>query len=39
MWKVMKDLYTNVKAQVLYAGSLSGKIKTNSICSSNERYK
>ena len=22
MWKVMKDLYTNVKAQVLYAGSL-----------------
>ena len=26
MWKVMKDLYTNVKAQVLYAGSLSRKI-------------
>ena len=26
MWKVMKDLYTNVKAQVLYAGYLSGKI-------------
>ena len=26
MWKVIKDLYTNVKAQVLYAGSLSGKI-------------
>ena len=26
MWKNMKDLYTNVKAQVLYPGSLSGKI-------------
>ena len=26
MWKVMKDLYTDVKAQVLYAGSLSRKI-------------
>ena len=26
MWKVMKDLHTNVKAQVLYAGSLSRKI-------------
>ena len=26
MWKVMKDLYTDVKAQVLYAGCLSGKI-------------
>ena len=26
MWKVIKDLYTNVKAQVLYAGSLSTKI-------------
>ena len=26
MWKVMKDLCTDVKAQVLYAGSLSGKI-------------
>ena len=26
MWKVMKDLYTNVKAQVLYARSLSRKI-------------
>ena len=26
MWKVIKDLYTNVKAQVLYAGTLSGKI-------------
>ena len=26
MWKVMKDVYTNVKAQVLYAGSLSRKI-------------
>ena len=26
MWKVIKDLYTNVKAQVLYAGSLSRKI-------------
>ena len=25
-WKVIKDLYTNVKAQVLYAGSLSRKI-------------
>ena len=25
MWKVIKDLYTNVKAQVLYAGSLSRK--------------
>ena len=29
MWKVMKDLYTNVKAQVLYAGSLSGKINVS----------
>ena len=27
MWNVMKDLYTNVKGQVLYAGSLSRKIK------------
>ena len=26
MWKVIKDLYTNVKAQILYAGSLSRKI-------------
>ena len=26
MWKVIKDLYTNVKAQVLYAVSLSRKI-------------
>ena len=26
MWKVIEDLYTNVKAQVLYAGSLSRKI-------------
>ena len=26
MWKVIKDLYTNVKAKVLCAGSLSGKI-------------
>ena len=26
MWKVVEDLYTNVKAQVLYAGSLSRKI-------------
>ena len=26
MWKAIKDLYTNVKAQVLYAGSLSRKI-------------
>ena len=26
MWMVIKDLYTNVKAQVLYAGSLSRKI-------------
>ena len=26
MWKVRKDLYTNIKAQILYAGSLSGKI-------------
>ena len=26
MWKVIKDQYTNVKAQVLYAGSLSRKI-------------
>ena len=26
MWKVIKDLYTDVKAQVLYAGSLSRKI-------------
>ena len=25
----MKDLYTNVKAQVLYAGSLSGKINVS----------
>ena len=24
MWKVIRDLYTNVKAQVLYAGSLHG---------------
>ena len=29
MWEVMKDLYTNVKAQVLYAGSLSGKINVS----------
>ena len=27
--KVMKDLYTNVKAQVLYAGSLSRKINVS----------
>ena len=26
IWKVIKDLYTNVKAKVLYAGSLSRKI-------------
>ena len=26
MWQVLKDLYTNVKAEVLYAGSLSGII-------------
>ena len=26
MWKVIKDLYINVKAQVLYGGSLSRKI-------------
>ena len=26
MWKVMKDLYTNVEARLLYAGSLSRKI-------------
>ena len=26
MWKVMKDLFNDVKAQVLYAGSLSRKI-------------
>ena len=26
MWKAIKDLYTNIKAQVLYAGSLSRKI-------------
>ena len=26
IWKVIKDLYTKVKAEVLYAGSLSGKI-------------
>ena len=26
MWMVIKDLYTNVKAQVLHAGSLSRKI-------------
>ena len=26
MWKVIKDLYTNVKAQVLYAGHFSRKI-------------
>ena len=26
MWKVIKDLYTNVKAQVLYAGSFSRNI-------------
>ena len=26
VWKVIKDLYGNVRAQVLYAGSLSGKI-------------
>ena len=29
MWKVMKDLYTNVKAQVLYAGFLSRKINVS----------
>ena len=29
MWKVVKDLYTNVKAQVLYAGSLSRKINVS----------
>ena len=29
MWKVMKDLYTNVNAQVLYAGSLSRKINVS----------
>ena len=29
MWKVMKDLYTNRKAQVFYAGSLSGKINVS----------
>ena len=26
MWKGMKDLYTDVKAQVVYSGSLSRKI-------------
>ena len=29
MWKVMKDLYTNVNAQVLSAGYLSGKINVS----------
>ena len=29
MWKMMKDLYTNVKAQVLYAESLSRKINVS----------
>ena len=29
MWKVMKDLYTIVKAQVLYVGSFSGKINVS----------
>ena len=29
MWKVMKDLYTNVKVQVLYAGFLSRKINVS----------
>ena len=29
IWKVMKDLYTNVEAQVLYAGSLSGKMNVS----------
>ena len=29
MWKVMKDLYTNVKAQVLYAESLSRKVNVS----------
>ena len=29
IWKVMKDLYTNIKAQVLYAGSLSRKINVS----------
>ena len=29
MWKVMKDLHTNVKAQVLYAGSLSRRINVS----------
>ena len=29
MWKVMKDLYTDVKAKVLYAGSLFRKINVS----------
>ena len=29
MWKVMEDQYTNVKVQVLYAGSLSRKINVS----------
>ena len=29
MWKVMKNLYTSVKAQVLYAGPLSSKINVS----------
>ena len=29
MWKVMKDLYTSVKAQILYARSLSRKINVS----------
>ena len=29
MWKVMKDLYTNLKAQVLYSGSLSRTINVS----------
>ena len=29
MWKVMNNMYTNVKAQVLHAGSLSGKINVS----------
>ena len=29
MWKVMKNLYTNVKAQILYAESLCRKINVS----------
>ena len=29
MWKVMNDLCTNIKAQILYVGSLSGKINVS----------